>query len=487
MIALNSVTSRVRPHCPLSTDNYKLLVGLLPGCPNAAARRVGDVAFYSESRRVFVGNQGAVAAQSRVNSTEKTASCAVATSPSFAMSTRQPPSSAATTAEPSRRPKERAPPSLPRPSSSIILLSPTNEVLLLHRVHTSTSFASAHVFPGGNLSTFHDGPVPELDSPEFHRDGPAYRLAAIRETFEESGILLARKKQQASTGSSTDPSALLEVSAAARDAGRKAVHGNEVRFGDWLASVGGVPDVDGLIPFTRWITPTNMPKRFTTQMYLYMLPLSPPSQSTSADVVIGAPRHEAVIPPPTSDGGLEHTAATFDDVSVWMRRAQAGEIILFPPQLYLLTLLSEAFRLSSPAAGAPTSGKQGDRRQQQYARFQSQRDALLAGLEGRSQVWSRGTGAGPRHATAAIPWSDKVMSPTALFVRRRDKRVVLGLDKPGPELKGSGRGGDWERVVLVRFTKEGPREVEVRWRDEVLEEERKAEAEEEQQGSKGKL
>jgi len=117
---------------------------------------------------------------------------------------------------------------------SIILLSPTNQILLLHRVQNSSSFASAHVFPGGNLSEFHDAPLPKVDSlDELHRDGLAYRLAAIRETFEESGILLARGKD----------GALLQLEDGVRDAGRKEVHGNKVRFGDWVRSVGGEPDV----------------------------------------------------------------------------------------------------------------------------------------------------------------------------------------------------------------------------------------------------
>ncbi len=52
------------------------------------------------------------------------------------------------------------------------------------------------------------------------------------------------------------------------------------------------------------------------------------------------------------------------------------------------------------------------------------------------------------------------MSPTGLFFSKKDGRSVLGLDKPGPELKGTDRGGNQERVVLVRFSKEGPRDVE---------------------------
>ena len=122
----------------------------------------------------------------------------------------------------------------PRPSSSIILLSPTNQVLLLHRVKTSSSFASAHVFPGGNLSDFHDGPVPPPGDARRHEDSLAYRLGAIRETFEESGILLARE------GGKDGP--LLNLRTLERDAARKAIYENKINFGKWLESIGGVPD-----------------------------------------------------------------------------------------------------------------------------------------------------------------------------------------------------------------------------------------------------
>ena len=59
-------------------------------------------------------------------------------------------------------------------------------------------------------------------------------------------------------------------------------------------------------------------------------------------------------------------------------------------------------------------------------------------------------------------------------MRKSDGRSVLALDKPGPELADSGRRGDDERVVLVKFSKEGPRNVEVRLRRDVLSEERGA-------------
>lgn len=117
-----------------------------------------------------------------------------------------------------------------------MVVSPTNQLLLLQRVAASSSFASAHVFPGGNLSEYHET-VPAVGTPGRHIDGEAYRLAAIRETFEESGILLAHAKG----GGKTDQ--LLPISEAQRDEGRGLVHGDKKRFTEWLDSVGGVADV----------------------------------------------------------------------------------------------------------------------------------------------------------------------------------------------------------------------------------------------------
>lgn len=314
----------------------------------------------------------------------------------------------------------------PRPSSSILLISPTNEILLLHRVRTSSSFPSAHVFPGGNLSASHDGEIPGPGDKNRHVDGDAYRLGAIRECFEESGILLAKN------GSGD---LLLEVEESVREKGRKDVYSGKVKFVDWVKEQGGVVDTDALIPFTRWITPTSVPKRFTTQMYIYFLPLSTSITSQSS------------IPVPTSDGGLEHTAALFAPCSTWLSQARANEIILFPPQFYLMYLLAPFLStLTTPLSSA---------------QLQAQRDKVLEYVQG-----DGGDGKG-------IKWADKVMSPIGLMMRKSDGRSVLGLEKPGPELRDSDRGGDEKRVVLVKFCKEGPRDVEVMERREVLEVERK--------------
>ncbi|KAF4542080.1 Nudix domain-containing protein [Lasiodiplodia theobromae] len=340
-------------------------------------------------------------------------------------------------------PKKKAAPSPPRPSSSILLLSPTNEVLLLHRVQTSSSFPSAHVFPGGNCESFHDGEIPDAEdaSGGRHADGPAYRWAGVRECFEESGILLAKREGE---------DRLAKVDEEERERARRDVHAGKRRFGDVLKEWDVKADIDNLIPFTRWITPTNAPKRFTTQMYLYLMPL--PSQqgtttaaATADDASSSLPLdHDAVIPTP--DGGVEHTAARFLPAHAWLDAARAGDIILFPPQFFLLHLVAQHVKPSS-SSSSPSAPP--------LDVLRNQRAALLSFIrEG--------------------GWGDKCISPAVVGGGRRksDGRVVLALDKPGPELAGKGRAGVSDYVVLVDFTKEGPRRVEVGLKSEVLAEER---------------
>ena len=65
-------------------------------------------------------------------------------------------------------------------------------------------------------------------------DSEIYRLAAIRETFEESGILLARNNGFGR---------LIEVEDQEREDGRRKVHSGEVDFRKWLAGKGGRADL----------------------------------------------------------------------------------------------------------------------------------------------------------------------------------------------------------------------------------------------------
>ncbi|KAL2864196.1 NUDIX hydrolase [Aspergillus lucknowensis] len=324
-------------------------------------------------------------------------------------------------------PKPKSPPADPRPSSSVVLVSPKNEVLLLHRVKTSTSFASAHVFPGGNLS-LQDGRCPPAGDPKRHEDASWYRNAAIRELFEESGILLAKDK---SSGK------MLAVGGEERENGRRQIHQKQTTFAEWLKkqNAAAVPNIDGLIPFTRWVTPTNVPKRYTTQMYLYFLPL--PFESDKPllnEIPAEGEREEIQIP--TSDGGVEIAEAQFLPASEWLRKAGQGDIILFPPQFVLLNLVSQ-FLDKEPRA-APLDELQ--RRRGQLIEFVN---------------------------SGSPPWTEKCISPkVGKFAE--DGRAVLLLDHPGPELKDTARRGESERVVLVRFHNGSTSELSLTWKKDIF-------------------
>lgn len=165
---------------------------------------------------------------------------------------------------------------------------------------------------------------------------------------------------------------------------------------------------------------------------------------------------------PTPDGGVEHTEASFAPPQTFLSRVASNEIIMFPPQCYILSLLTKFIN------GHTASVEEGP------VFYTRQRRELTKFLKATPTA---DTDKGKEHPTSKIPWADKVMSPYHLFVRKSDKRVVLSLEKPGPELKDSGRGGDWERVVLVSFGKAGPTQVEVRLREDVLREEKETAAE----------
>jgi 8-oxo-dGTP pyrophosphatase MutT (NUDIX family) len=310
----------------------------------------------------------------------------------------------------------------------VILVSPSNCILLTHRVQTSSAFPSAHVFPGGNLSPA-DGILPASGVAR-HTDNLAYRTGAIRELFEESGILLARNSitnniTNSNNNNAHRSSGLLSVSARDRLRGRRAIHSENVRFSTWLRQQSPTAQLDtaNLIPFTHWITPANWPERFSTQLYLYFVPVEEEgNESLHA----------------TSDES-ENTAADWKSASEWIALSRRGDIILFAPQFLLLYLVS----LHLDRAGEAAETRQ---------EIETRRAALRLFVE----------------QDGNPPWRDKCISPlNPLGGGRtmRDGRTVLAIDQPGLELEGSGLRGDGERVIFV----DGPRAVDVGWRREVEE------------------
>jgi hypothetical protein len=309
------------------------------------------------------------------------------------------------------------------------------------------------VFPGGNISANQDGECPPPTDAKRHDDALNYRKAAIRELFEESGILLAKDRVSGK---------LVHVNDAEKERGRRDIHADKLTFSEWLRGQNDAaePDIgtlfnidrtlfcgffcssfclrliDGLIPFTHWITPPNLPRRFTTQMYLYFLPIVELSEpDNTAQGLPQGGRQE--IQTPTSDGGIEISEARFLRASAWLSQARAGEIMLYPPQFILLSLVSQF--LDQEVSSDPTER-------------QRRRAELLEFV----------------HA-GSPPWTDMFICPRSMKLLA-DKRAVLSLDHPGPELQGSGKKGEPDRVILVKFGKDGPRQLEVGFKKDILRE-----------------
>lgn len=312
------------------------------------------------------------------------------------------------------------------------------------------------------MSKTHDGAIPDVNDPLRHSDGPAYRLAAVRETFEECGILLAKSKK---TGK-----LFTEISDSEREQGRHAVHSGSIKFTDLLEKWGAIPDTESLIPFTRWVTPPNVPKRFSTQMYIYFLPLSsvsptknPAQTGTPPNSGLEEEEADLMIPHPTHDGGIEHTAARFLPPNKWINLARQNRIILFPPQFLLTHLLAPflSTTVTSPSSPLPST-----------AELEAERRHCLAFLSA-PRVYAGET---------EVSWAEACISPIVLGrgeygesgqdgVGGVDRdTAVLDLSRPGEEVEvlGGGRRGIREWVVTTRFKREGPRDVDVRRREDVL-------------------
>ena len=278
-----------------------------------------------------------------------------------------------------------------------------------------------------------------------HEDGGAYRMAGVRECFEESGILLARPTG-GEGGNLAEDAPLLRLPEEQRAQGRKAVHDGTVGFATWVRERGGRLDTEGLIPFTRWLTPGNLAKRYSTQMYLYFLPLSPPT--AAAKVVAEGAEEEGDLHIPTPDGGIEHTAASFKHASEWLDLAIRKEIVLFPPQFFLLSLIADFLQPLSTTTST-------EEQQQMLLRMQRQRLREFVESDGEP------------------PWRDKCISPNPIK-REKGKWLIMGMGEPGPEVEGLGRKGDEERVLRVELDKETergrerPRPVEVCWRRDLF-------------------
>ncbi len=165
----------------------------------------------------------------------------------------------------------RTVPAAPRNAATVMLLRPCQpdgvEVLMLRRTAAMKFAPGAYVFPGGS--------VDEADfSAEIGWHGPspadfaallgcsaelarALVCAAVRETFEEAGVLLA----------GTPDGAAVALGDSSWEADRTALTAGTLTLSGLLARRGLALRADLLVPWARWITPEAEPRRFDTWFF----------------------------------------------------------------------------------------------------------------------------------------------------------------------------------------------------------------------------
>ncbi len=161
----------------------------------------------------------------------------------------------------------------PVPAATILLLrdNPTAdadcEVFMVVRHHQIDFASGALVFPGGRIDdgdsevTAHCDGAEGLDAFEI-----AMRVGAIREAFEESGVLLARPVGEQAMISAER---CLELTPY-----RDQLNQGDLSLKSFLEQQNLQLACDVLTPFAHWITPDMMPKRFDTHFYVTRVPES---------------------------------------------------------------------------------------------------------------------------------------------------------------------------------------------------------------------
>ncbi|MFC8915358.1 NUDIX hydrolase [Streptomyces sp. NPDC057116] len=209
----------------------------------------------------------------------------------------------------------------PKRAATVLLLrdgAAGPEVHMLRR-RTSMAFAGgAYAYPGGGVDPRDEhpvrwaGPSPAEWAARLGVAEPAEAqaivCAAVRETFEESGVLLA--------GPTAD-SVVADTRGDDWEADRAALVARELAFADCLERRGLVLRSDLLGAWARWITPEFEPRRYDTWFFVAALPA----------------------------GQRASNASTEADRTVWIRPADAadgydrGELLMMPPTIATLRAL----------------------------------------------------------------------------------------------------------------------------------------------------
>lgn len=223
----------------------------------------------------------------------------------------------------------------PRPAATVMLLRPAvgttgvqaecpMEVLLMRRVPSMGFAPGAYVFPGGRVDERDadgalpwTGPSPEEWAETLGTDVPMARAlvcAAVRETFEETGVLLASEPERAGEESIT-----LDTAVDGWEEDRLGLIDRSRSFTEVLSRRGLVLRSEWLRAWSRWITPAPQPRRFDTWFFTAELP---PGQRAR-------------------DVGGEADLTQWTDPSVVASEWEAGRMPMLPPTVIACAQLAD--------------------------------------------------------------------------------------------------------------------------------------------------
>jgi 8-oxo-dGTP pyrophosphatase MutT (NUDIX family) len=226
-------------------------------------------------------------------------------------------------------------PAVPRRAATVMLLKdgPAGTVVHMLRRRASMAFAGgAYAYPGGGVDARDDehhihwaGPTRAWWADRFGVDettAQAIVCAAVRETYEEAGVLLAGPTAESVVGDTTG---------AEWEADRAALVARDLSFAEFLERRGLVLRSDLLGAWTRWITPEFEPRRYDTWFFVAALP----------------------------QGQRTRNASTEADRTVWIRPRDAadgydkGELLMMPPTIATLRQIAAYGSAAEALAAAP--------------------------------------------------------------------------------------------------------------------------------------
>ncbi|MEU9188274.1 NUDIX hydrolase [Streptomyces sp. NPDC048484] len=226
-------------------------------------------------------------------------------------------------------------PVAPRRAATVMLLKDTDSGPAVHMLRRRASMAfagGAYAYPGGGVDPRDDdhhlrwaGPTRAWWASRLGVDetsAQAIVCGAVRETYEEAGVLLAGPTPDTVVGDTTGDD---------WEADRAALVARDLSFAEFLDRRGLVLRSDLLGAWTRWITPEFEPRRYDTWFFVAVLP----------------------------EGQRTRNASTEADRTVWIRPADAmagyesGDLLMMPPTIATLRRIGAYATAAEALAAAP--------------------------------------------------------------------------------------------------------------------------------------